>query len=414
MTNKQDVFEEALVQLEQALSGMRIEASVVKQLKTPQRVVEVNFALKKDSGETELIQGFRVQHNNARGPYKGGLRFHPKVTLAEVKALAMWMTWKSALVDVPFGGGKGGLVVDSKSLSRSERMRVTQGFARAIHEFVGPRLDVPAPDVNTSGEEMIWFRTAWAKLHPDEKHPDALITGKPLREGGSEGRLEATGEGGVATLHALREAIRLPKKFTVSLQGLGNVGSHFARAVEKIGGKIVAAGDSRGAIANPVGLDIDKLLEYKRTQQTILGFEGSKKISVDELLEGKFDILVPAALEGVIDASRARILKAPIILELANGPTLPEADPILSKRGVVVIPDILANAGGVVVSYFEWYQNMHALKWAYDAVRTRLGSTMRSATTTVLERARSDQTTLRIAALRVAVERVARSTERRN
>ena len=414
MIKKQDVFEQALAQLEEALSGMRIEKGIARQLKTPQRVIEVSFPLKKDSGEVELIQGFRVQHNNARGPYKGGLRYHLQVTLEEVKALAMWMTWKTAVVDVPFGGGKGGLVIDPKTLSRPERARLTQSFARTIHEVVGPRIDVPAPDVNTTGEEMVWFRTVWAKLHPEEKHPDAVITGKPIQEGGSEGRTEATGEGGVATLDALRDAIRLPKKFTVSLQGLGNVGSYFARGVEKIGGTIVAVGDSHGAITNPQGLNIQKLLEYKRIHKTIVGFEGSKKISVDELLEGPFNVVVPAALEGVFDASRARILKAQIILELANGPTLPEADQILSKRGVIVIPDILANAGGVAVSYFEWFQNMHALKWEYEAVRRRLRTLMRSAAATVFERAARDQTTLRTGALRVAVERVAHALERKS
>ena len=400
-------WETAQAQLQKAALSLRLDPLLLARLSQPDRIVEVSLPLKMDDGSVRVFSGFRVQHNNLRGPYKGGLRYHRDVDMDEVKALSFLMTMKNALVDVPFGGGKGGIAVNPKELSEGELERLTREFTRRLAPVIGPELDVPAPDVNTNGKIMDWIRDEYEKAvgHP----APAVVTGKPLGAGGSEGRTEATGLGGS---FALDEILRLRgvsgKGKTVAIQGFGNVGSYLARYLQKAGYKVVAFSDSKSAVFSGKGFsDIDSLEAFKKEHGSLLGYPGAKAIRNDEILTLPVDIIVPAALENALTADIAKGVKASVVLEMANGPTTPEAEEILRANNVTVIPDILANSGGVAVSYFEWFQNRRDERWTKAEVFKKLEKKMRAAADAVYRTARERGVTLRDAAYIVAIERLA-------
>ena len=413
-------WERALSQLRFAADALKLDPLDLARLENPDRTVEVSVPMKMDDGSARVFHGFRVQHNNIRGPYKGGFRYHPKVDMDEVKALAFWMTMKNALVDVPFGGGKGGIVVDPKKLSEKELERLTRGFARALAPIVGPYRDVPAPDVNTNSKIMAWFRDEYEK--EVGKRAPAVVTGKPIENGGSQGRTEATGLGGYYALEMIME--KLGKKLqgkTVAIQGYGNVGSYLARYLKSAGCEIVALSDSKGGIYIPEGIqDLGVIEDCKKKSGHLAGCYcigsvcdlsnmeklGGRDISPGEALTLPVDIIVPAALENSITEKNAGDVKASIILEMANGPTTEAADAILKQKGIVIVPDILANAGGVAVSYFEWYQNIEKKKWKKEEVYTKLKKKMRAAAKAVYDTSKARKITLREAAYIVALKRL--------
>jgi len=403
----QNVWERAKAQLAKASALTKLPPLLAAHLGAHDRIIEVSIPLEMDDGRVEVFKGFRVQHNNIRGPYKGGLRYHPQVDMDEVKALAFWMTVKNAVVDVPFGGGKGGVAVDPKKLSNAELERLTRAFARRLAHVIGPSIDVPAPDVNTGSETMGWIADEHAK-HAGV-HTPAVVTGKSIAHGGSEGRTEATGQGGAYVLAAVLHALgKKPEGMTVAIQGFGNVGSHLARSVQAMGMKVVAISDSKGGIYMKSGIaDIDSIERYKKEHGTLSGAErGAADISGDEILTLPVDVVVPAALENAVTNGNARRIKASVVLEMANGPLTTEADQILAKKGVVVIPDVLANAGGVAVSYFEWYQNIHHEQWKKDDVFARLKERMETAADSVVAMSKKLSVPLREAAYVVALERI--------
>ncbi len=402
-------WQRAHVKLKDAAARLPLDPLVLARLGGPDRVVEVSIPILMDDGSARVFQGFRVQHNNLRGPYKGGLRYHPKVDMDEVKALSFWMTMKNAVVDVPFGGGKGGVVVDPKKVSEGELERLTREFARKIIPVIGPNLDVPAPDVNTNGIIMQWIREEYAAATGSDA--PAVITGKAIKDGGSEGRTEATGLGGS---YALAEYLRLagknPKGMTVAIQGFGNVGSYLAQYLQELGFMIAALSDSKSGIYAPDGIDLASAAVWKEKNGTFAGFaaqHGDRDISPEEILTLPVDIVVPSALENAITEENVGDIKAKIVLEMANGPTTIEADTVLAKNGIIVIPDILANAGGVAVSYFEWYQNMHDEKWTKDDVFAKLKEKMIAATGAVFDSSKEYGVSLRDAAYIVALQRLA-------
>lgn len=415
-----NAWERARAQLRDAAKLLNFDPYLLARLEHPDRVVEVSIPVKMDGGHTEVFQGFRVQHNNILGPYKGGLRYHSAVDMDEVKALAFWMTMKTALVDVPFGGGKGGVAVDPKKLSAGELERLTREFARKLAPIIGANIDVPAPDVNTNGMIMNWFREEYANVTGADT--PAVITGKPIEQGGSEGRTEATGVGGGHVL--LSSLSKLSKKaegMTVAIQGFGNVGSFMAEFLQEHGFTIVALSDSKGGVYVPKGIsDLKAVQACKERSGKLAGCYcvgsvcdidtmeklGGRDISADEVLTLPVDIVVPAALENAITKENAEKVQAKIVLEMANGPTTLEADEILSEKGVTVIPDILANSGGVAVSYFEWYQNMHDEKWKKDDVLAKLKDLMETATDKVFTASQKYGVSLRQAAYVVALERL--------
>lgn len=391
-------WQRALAQIQKTLELTDAHPDLQHRLKQPDNVVEVSVPVVMDSGETKTFRGYRVQHNNIRGPYKGGLRFHPQVDLDEAKALAFWMTMKNALIGVPFGGGKGGIEVNPKELSAGELERLTRNFARELAHVIGPEKDVPAPDVGSTAQMMHWIADEYSK-HVGE-HAPAVVTGKPVEHGGSEGRTEATGYGGGYALEAILE--KLGKKGgTVAIQGFGNVGVYFAHYAARRGFKIVALSDSKGGIYTPEGIDVAAAEAYKKEKSTLAGFAGTN-ISNEEILTLPVDILVPAALENALTKENAERVQAKVILELANGPTTIEADEILKEKGIVVIPDILANAGGVAVSYFEWEQNRRGERWEKEDVLARLKEKMERAAERVWQEASAGHT-LRDAAYIVAL-----------
>lgn len=387
---------------------------LLSMLSEPDRIVEVSLPLKTDAGEIKIFKGFRVQHNNIRGPYKGGLRYHPSVDIDEVKALAFWMTMKNAVVDVPFGGGKGGITVDPGLLSKKELERLTRLFARKISPIISPDLDVPAPDINTNGQIMSWISDEFGEYlksqnsnrKTDENFIRAVVTGKPLGEGGSEGRVEATGLGGAYALMAVLKTMNLkPEYLTVAVQGFGNVGSNVARFLIRLGFKIVAIADVAGGFYLEGGItDFGKIEKHFLKTRN---FEGiGKPVSSTKILELPVDILVPAAIEEVITHKNAYNIKAKIILEMANGPTDFEADKILTNKGVIVIPDILANSGGVAASFFEWFQNINDEKWEKEKVLKKLKVKMEKAVVNVLAVSKKYKTSLREAAYILALQRI--------
>ncbi len=393
-------WQRALAQLQRTLELTDAHPDLQNRLKQPDNVVEVNVPVVMDSGETKNFRGYRVQHNNIRGPYKGGLRFHPQVDLDEAKALAFWMTMKNALVGVPFGGGKGGIEVNPKELSGGELERLTRNFARELAHVIGPEKDVPAPDVGSTAQMMHWIADEYSK-HVGE-HSPAVVTGKPVAHGGSEGRTEATGYGGGYALEVI--LAKLGKEpGTVAIQGFGNVGVYFAHYAVSRRFTVVALSDSKGGIYAPGGIDVGAAEKYKNEKGTLAGFTG-KDISNEEILTLPVDVLVPAALENALTKENARAVQAKVILELANGPTTIEADETLKEKGVIVIPDILANAGGVAVSYFEWEQNRSGEKWVKDDVLRKLKEKMESAAEKVWNESIEKNITLRDAAYVVALK----------
>lgn len=400
-----NAFKNAMRQFGVAADAMKLDKAVRSILEHPRRVLELSMAVKMDSGETRIFTGYRVQYNNARGPYKGGLRFHPQTDLDEVKALAFWMAIKCAVVDVPFGGGKGGITVDPKTLSKPELERLSRAFTRALGDNIGPDRDVPAPDVNTTPEIMGWIMDEYNQAVG--KSAPAVVTGKPIALGGSEGRGAATGLGGYTTLHALAQKIGIdPESSTVVVQGFGNVGQWFARFAHRHGWKIVGISDSKGGIVAEHGLDPDAVLSYKEQSGSVRDFPGAKNVSNEELLLTPCGVLVPSALENQITAQNAPNLKAQVILEMANGPTTAEADVLLHERGVAIVPDVLANAGGVVTSYFEWQQNKEGSRWNESEVFEKLEKAMHAAVDAVWQEHESTKLPLRTAAYLVAIRRI--------
>jgi glutamate dehydrogenase/leucine dehydrogenase len=384
------------------------DAPLLERIKTPERIHQVSIPLVRDDGKKELYAGFRVQHSSARGPYKGGIRYHPNVCLDEVKALAGWMTVKTAVVDIPLGGGKGGITVDPGSLSTHELEGLARAYTERIWRVIGPEIDIPAPDVNTDSQTMDWIADEFARLSGSAA--PGVITGKSLAHGGSLGRDTATAQGGFDVLEALfaqnRETMRGKQ---VAVQGFGNAGGNAALLFEQAGARTVAASDSTAAVFSKVGLPIKDLVRFKAEGGRFADLTGYDKKPSDAPLFEPVDILVPAALENQITAANAERVAARWVLELANGPTTPEADEILEKRGIIVLPDILANAGGVVVSYFDWVQNMHSEKWMIEEVEARLAVTMRRAYEAVTALTTRKKVSLRLAAYAIAIERIARA-----
>lgn len=375
------------------------------------RELRVQIPLRRDDGTVEALTGYRVQHNGARGPYKGGVRYHPQADLEEVRALASLMTWKTALIDVPFGGAKGGVQVDPEALSQPELERLTRRYMGQVSYVVGPYRDVMAPDMATNAQTMAWMMDAYGQK---EGHTPAIVTGKPVALGGSLGREAATGRGVVmVTDEAVRDAGKQPGVMTMAIQGFGNVGSWTARLAAESGYRIVAVSDVRGGIIAQQGLDVAALLAHVAEAKTVVGFPGAEPIGNAELLELDVDVLVPAALGDVITKQNADRVAANLVVEAANGPVTPAADQILAGRGVTVLPDILANAGGVTVSYFEWTQNIQQFSWPEQRVNEELGRHMRTAYSRVRDRARDEKTDLRSAAFEIAVERVATASHLR-
>ena len=373
-------------------------------MRHPQREVRVSIPVKMDAGSVRVFEGYRVQYNNARGPFKGGIRYHQDTDIEEVKALAFWMALKCAVVNIPMGGGKGGVTVNPKTLSKTELEALSRGWVRRLADVIGPKKDVPAPDVNTTPEIMAWMSDEFGKITGDTS--GAVITGKPLANGGSEGRGTATAQGGYYVFDALREKLGLPASCTVVIQGFGNAGEHAADLWIKGGHKIIAVSDSKGAIVNEAGLDPVAVLAHKKTAGSVIGFPGSRTITNDELLALPCDLLIPAALENQIRADNVATIHAKAILELANGPTTPEADDALHARGIPVMPDILANAGGVTVSTFEWEQNLKGEHWSEADVFEKLKAIMDREANAIFAKAGELKTDLRRAAFVTALERI--------
>jgi glutamate dehydrogenase (NAD(P)+) len=402
----------AVTQFDAAADHLGPKDAIREILRTPWREMTVHFPVSLDDGTTAVLTGYRVQHNVARGPAKGGLRYHPATDLDDVRALAMWMTWKCALVDVPFGGAKGGVTCDPRALSPKELESITRRFAAELEPIIGPDLDIPAPDVGTNAQTMAWFMDALAV--PRGVARPAVVTGKPIGLGGSMGRSDATGQGVVHTLSDAAGRLGLALDGArVAIQGFGNVGEATARLLAARGARIVAVTDVGGGVRKDDGLDVRFLRRYLEETGSIAGAPGTRPIDNETLFALDVDILVLAALEGQITGANAHTVRARVVAEAANGPTTPDADPILAARGVVVIPDILCNAGGVVVSYYEWVQNREGRAWSAEVVAERLERAMLTAADAVLERAEADDISPRLAAQVIAVERVAAATAQR-
>lgn len=399
-------------QIDKAAKLLDLPQNVVEILKRPKRVLSVNFPVRLDDGTIEIFEGYRSQHNDALGPTKGGIRFHPDVTLDEVKALSMWMTFKCAVVGLPFGGGKGGVIADPRKLSQAEKERLSRAFIEAIADFIGPDKDIPAPDVYTNPQVMGWMMDEYSKIN--RKYSPAVITGKPLSIGGSEGRNEATARGCVILIQEALKELCLPvENTTVAIQGFGNAGQIAAKLLDELGCKIVAISDSSGGIYDSKGLNIQEVIECK-TKGPIIEYKNvEKRITNEELLELDVDVLVPAALENVITSQNAERVKAKIIAEAANGPCTPGADEILSKKGTLVIPDILANAGGVTVSYFEWVQNLANYYWSEKEVNERLHEKMVKAYEEVRDMSKEYSVDRRTGAYMVALIKITKAMEAR-
>lgn len=419
-------FDHALIQLERAAASLAHEYTdsadefqqIINRLKVPDQIYRTQLNVEMDDGSSKEFQAFRSEHNNARGPYKGGIRFHQNVSEAEVKALSMWMTWKCAVVGIPFGGGKGGVIVDPHLLSKKELERLSRAYSAFLSDKIGPWIDVPAPDVNTTGQIMAWMADEYQQIHKKNggysANPLATYTGKPLLMGGSEGRGEATGLGGIFVLERLFEKLDFENKsdMRIAVQGYGNAGTWFAKHAHKRGYTVVAVSDSKGGIYFKNGLNPDDVLACKQECGSVIHFleteAGSAGVQITnkELLELDVDVLAPAALEDVITEHNANQINASVIIELANGPLTPEADAILHERGILVMPDVLANAGGVAVSYYEWVQNIQGVSWKHKKVISRLNVLMDDAFDAVWERIEKYQIDGRLAAYLHAIKRV--------
>ncbi|HEY55723.1 MAG TPA: Glu/Leu/Phe/Val dehydrogenase [Dehalococcoidia bacterium] len=401
------LFEMAQAQLDEAVGILNLDPGIHAILREPMKEFHVSIPVKMDNGQTKVFKGFRVQYNNARGPCKGGIRFHPDETIDVVRALAAWMTWKCATVDIPLGGGKGGVICNPKEMSEDELERLSRGYIDAIWEFIGPDRDIPAPDVYTNPQIMGWMMDEYSKLRGYSS--PGVITGKPLAVGGSLGRGDATARGGVYTIIEAAKHLNIDlSKATVAIQGYGNAGSNATILLHDMSGsKIIAVSDSKGGIYNQEGLDPHQVLQHKEETGSVINFPEAENTSNAELLELSVDILCPAGLETVLTEKNASRIKAKIVAELANGPTTPEADEILYRNGVFSIPDFLCNAGGVTVSYFEWVQGLNRYYWDEEEVHQRLGKIMTKAFQAVLAESLKRKINMRLAAYIVAVARVA-------
>jgi glutamate dehydrogenase (NAD(P)+) len=399
----------AQIQFDIAAEHLKLDAGLRQILRTPKRVLEVSIPTKMDTGQVKVFTGYRVQHNVARGPAKGGLRYHPNVTPDEVKALAMWMTWKTATVNIPYGGGKGGVICDPKRMSKAELERMTRRYASEILPMIGPEQDILAPDVYTDAQTMAWIMDTYSMTKGYSSL--GVVTGKPVSIGGSEGRADATARGCVVVVE---EACKVKKMSlrgaSVAIQGFGNAGSMAAKLFAEKKARIVAISDSRGGVFNSRGIDPLKAMRYKERSGTVVGMPGTSRISNDDLLTLKCDILVPAALENVITLNNVEQIKAKIVAEAANGPTTPHADEVLARKGITLLPDILANSGGVTVSYFEWVQDLQNFFWPVAEVNSKLESVMRRAFAEVYETTRRHRVSPRTGAYILAVGRVAEAT----
>lgn len=399
-------------QLSAAAKHTNLPRSVIEHMKHPERSLAFSLPVTMDDGSVRVFDGYRVQYSSARGPYKGGLRFHPKTNLDEVKALAFWMAVKCAVVGIPLGGAKGGVTVDPRKLSHGELERLTRTLARKLAPFVGPEQDVPAPDVNTTPEIMAWFMDEHSRVVG--RQVPGVVTGKPLAVGGSQGRTPATAQGAMYVLGELTQKLKLkPKQTTVAVQGMGNVGGIMAQLLHQAGYKVVAMSDSSGGVYNPKGLSVPEVERFKKQQGTLKGLPGATAVTNQKLLELPVTILIPAALENQITGKNASRIKAKVVFEMANGPTTPEADVRLARRNIVVVPDVLANAGGVTVSYFELVQNLQQYYWDEGEVFEKLKPIMVQGFKRVWQRAEQLKVPLRTAAYVVALERIGQAVEAR-
>ncbi len=404
-------FDDVTRYFQTAAETIGLTPEVSEQLATPHREVRVECNIRLDNGLIGTFTGYRVQHDNSRGPFKGGLRFHPDVDMNEVNALASLMTWKTAVVGIPFGGAKGGIRVDPAKLSPGELERLTRKFVAGIHDLIGDSVDIPAPDVNTNAQVMAWIMDEYARFHGFRP---GVVTGKPVDLFGSVGRDEATGRGVmIATEEYLKTIGRSLANMTFVIQGFGNVGGHAARLISAAGGKIVGIGDHTASFYDAGGLDITAALAHNREQRALRGWTGAKEVTRDTILFQPCDVLIPSALGGVLTEENANAVQAKLVVEGANGPTTPEADAILRSRGITVLPDIYANAGGVTVSYFEWVQNIQQFYWDETRVRTELERVMRGAFAGLAEVVKTRKVDWRTAAFVVAIDRVARATSLR-
>ncbi len=409
---KHNAYEDVLHNFELAAKKINLNEELALLIRTPDRELRVELPVMMDDGKLHSIIGYRVQHNNARGPYKGGIRFHQEVDIDEVRALASLMTWKTSIVDIPFGGAKGGVTIDPTKLSLGELERLTRAFTSKIDLIIGPSEDIPAPDMNTNAQTMAWMMDEYSKSHG---YSPAVVTGKPIELGGSLGREEATGRGVCIALREAAKTFHLDlKKITVAVQGFGNVGSNTVRILEQeMGVKVVALSDVKGGVYNPRGIRYSDAVTQLKNTGSLAGVKGGVKLSNEDLLELKCDVLIPAALGNQLRANNANNVKAKLIIEAANGPTTVEADEIFASRNIPVIPDIYANAGGVTVSYFEWVQNVQRFRWDYARVMSELEKTMTSSYLAVLHTSEKYKVPLRIGAFILAVERVAKAAKLR-
>ncbi len=418
-------FTNATKQLENAAELLNLNKNILEILKNPKGVLEVSIPIKMDSGETKVFKGYRSQYNDALGPFKGGIRFHPKVNLSEVKALSAWMTWKCAVVGLPLGGGKGGVVVDPKKLSAKEIEKLSRGYVQAMKDFIGPEKDILAPDVYTNPQIMAWMMDEFSRIKG--YNVPGFVTGKPIEVGGARGRKFSTAQGGIYVLEKAVKGLKMnSEKTIVAIQGFGNAGSFVAKILSALGYNIVAVSDSHGGVElsqkfikskaesqKRNSLNIKEVIKFKKKTGSVVGFPGTKTITNEQLLELDVDILIPAALENVITEKNASRIKAKLIVELANGPITPEADIILEKKGVIVVPDILANAGGVIVSYFEWVQNLQNYYWTEKENISKLKTIIEKSFDKIWAKKECSNISMRLAAYMVAVERVAKAEELR-
>ena len=404
---KNDAFASAMSQLEQVQKLIKIDKNIFAQLQSPQRILEVSIPVKMDNGNIQVFTGYRSQFNDARGPFKGGIRFHQDVNVSEIKALSAWMTWKTAVVGIPLGGGKGGVIVDPKKLSENELEKLSRGYVQAIFKFIGPNLDIPAPDMYTDPKIMGWMLDEYEKLAGF--HIPGVITGKPLSIGGSNVRGYSTAQG---AFYVLKEAVKkmgIRKDATVAIEGFGNAGAHLAQILQKNGFRIVALSDSKGMIVNYMGLDVEQVKKYKEKTGSVVGYPGAEKIKHSHIIAQEVDILIPSALENSITVDNVKTVKAKLIIEVANGPITPGADAILAKRNIMVVPDILANAGGVVVSYLEQVQNAYGYYWSEEKVLKKLEQIMKESFAYVWEQKMKHNTTVRMGAYVLAINRVSQA-----
>ena len=407
--NHMNAFETVKHYFDRASEKLGLDDSMQKLLFGAHREISVEIPIFMDDGRLETFTGFRVQHDNARGPMKGGLRYHHEVDLDEVRALASLMTWKTAVVGIPYGGAKGGIRCKPREMSDKELERLTRKFIDQIHEIIGPDKDIPAPDMGTNSRTMAWIRNQWEKYHGFNP---ACITGKPVEDYGAKGREEATGRGvGILAYKLLKRLGKTPKETSVIIQGFGNVGSHAAKYMHESEYKIIGISDVTGGYYDPDGIDIRAALSYTVENKRLEGFKSAKRLTNEELLTTECDLLIPAALGGVINAANVDSIKADVIVEGANGPIDADADEKLHQRGVVVLPDILANAGGVTVSYFEWVQNRQYYSWDLNRVRQELDAVLSNAFEEVWQMSQEQEVSMRTAAFMLAIERVKRSTE---